>query len=82
MNSEEVVLLLKKNPRIINGHAIELPKFATGTRLLLNFSGTYPVACCTACPHSCAATPSAATDVDYTLHPKVSASLFLDHNGQ
>jgi len=42
MNSEEVVLLLKKNPRIINGHAIELPKFATGTRLLLNFSGTYP----------------------------------------
>lgn len=82
MNSEEVVLLLKKNPRIINGHAIELPKFATGTRLLLNFSGTYPVACCTACPHSCAATPSAATDVELYVASEVSASLFLDHNGQ
>ena len=51
INNTEVVLLLKKNPRMISGHAIELPKFATGTRLLLNFNGTYPVACCTACPH-------------------------------
>ena len=33
----------------------------TGTRADLILIGAYPYACCTACPHSCAATAAAAT---------------------
>ena len=38
--------------------------FATGTRAVLSLSGRYPVSCCMTCPHSWAATPIAATEVE------------------
>ena len=42
--------LLKSRPIRINGHAIVLPKFATGTSAPRILSGAYPVACWIACP--------------------------------
>ena len=58
------ILLLKSAPIIIRGHASEDPILATGTSALLKLSGAYPFACWIACPHSWAATPTAATDVE------------------
>ena len=49
------------NPAIINIHESLEPQFANGTNALLIEIGAYPFACCIACPHSCAATPTAAT---------------------
>ena len=62
---------------MIRGHAAVEPILATGTSAPRMESGAYPVACCTACPHSCAATPMAATDDElYTVSE--SPSVFLD----
>ena len=53
-----------KSPMMISGHAAIEPKFATGTSAPRIESGAYPTECWTACPHSWAATPIAATDAE------------------
>ena len=67
MSSPDIWLFMSRPIRISGQDSAE-PKFATGTRTPLIESGAYPTACCTACPHSCAATPIAATEDElYTV---------------
>ena len=51
-------------------------KLTTGTRADLILRGAYPLACWTACPHSCAATAAAATEHEENT-PSLSATVFV-----
>ena len=60
-----------KTPIRIIGQESCAPMLTTGTIEPRRRSGTYSDASCIACPHSCAATPIAATEVEpYTLSDK------------
>ena len=68
INNRIAVSPFIRRPIRISGHAAIDPKFAAGTRAPLILSGAYPVACCTACPHSWAATPDGCHDSEIALH--------------
>ena len=53
---------LKSRPIRIRGIEILEAKLVAGTIAVLILMGRYSLACCTACPASCAATPIAAAE--------------------
>lgn len=55
--------ILNKMPARMKNHETPEPKFATGTNTVRMDNGTYELACCITCPHSCAATAIAATEL-------------------
>ena len=60
-------------PMMISGNSMPDIKFETCARALRTFKNLYPCACWIAWPASCAATPSAAIDVEsYTLSESAS----------
>lgn len=62
-----------RSPISMSGHDMAEPIFAAGMMADLMVSGAYAFACYMACPHSWAATPIAAMDLEpYTLSDRLS----------